>query len=193
MNLEQSIATVIMSTIALAGLWFLIFWLYRDYRLDYFRDKLFALRDELFDMALRGEIDFNHPAYGLLRTILNGTIRYGHRLGLIEIIISIFSFREDKAYYMDIAKKFERHWSESVATLPHATKAALGRIRGRLHYLMAEQMILSQPILLVLIVPVLFLFLIKSLWGSIIRRFISDTVMSNLANRVDSIAFEAGK
>ena len=43
-------------------LWF-IGW--RRYRLDLFRQNLFALRDELFDMAATGDLAFNDPAYNV--------------------------------------------------------------------------------------------------------------------------------
>ncbi len=40
------------------GLWILFFWLYRDYRLDAFRQELFLLRSELFGLAMGGKLFF---------------------------------------------------------------------------------------------------------------------------------------
>ena len=34
-------------------------WLYQDYRTDAFRQKMFNLRDDLFDEARHGKIDFD--------------------------------------------------------------------------------------------------------------------------------------
>jgi hypothetical protein len=64
-------------------LWF-IGW--RRYRLDVFRQNVFALRDELFDIAADGDIQFKDQAYGGLRRHLNATIRYGHRLNSTNVI-----------------------------------------------------------------------------------------------------------
>src|SRR4051812_41355603 len=65
-------------------LW-LIGW--RRYRLDVFRQRLFALRDELFDVAAAGEIDFNDFAYGGLRLLINSIIRFGHRVTAWRVLI----------------------------------------------------------------------------------------------------------
>ncbi len=76
---------MLFSVASLAGLVVLYFWLYRDYRIDLFRQRLFALRDELFDLARSGAISFDDRAYGLLRSTLNGFIRFGHRLTFFPV------------------------------------------------------------------------------------------------------------
>ncbi|HOP78677.1 MAG TPA: hypothetical protein PLD05_14400 [Thermogutta sp.] len=52
---------------------------YQAYRLDLFRQRLFEIRDELFDKAADGVIDFKSPLYRKTRDIINGYIRFGHR------------------------------------------------------------------------------------------------------------------
>src|SRR5437016_2293052 len=74
--------TAASTTLSLVGLWVLFHWLYRDYRVDLFRQRMFALRAELFDMAAAGRIAFDDPAYGKLRGMLNGYIRFAHRVSL---------------------------------------------------------------------------------------------------------------
>ena len=59
--------TALSTTLSLIALWALFHWLYRDYRVDLFRQRMFALRDQLFDIAASGRIAFDDPAYGKLR------------------------------------------------------------------------------------------------------------------------------
>jgi hypothetical protein len=57
-------------------------------RLDCFRQKMFSVRDELFDYAADGNISFDDPAYILLRRQMNGMIRFGHRLTLFRGLVT---------------------------------------------------------------------------------------------------------
>jgi hypothetical protein len=57
-------------------------------RLDCFRQKMFSVRDELFDYAAAGNISFDDPAYVLLRRQMNGMIRFGHRLTLFRGLVT---------------------------------------------------------------------------------------------------------
>jgi hypothetical protein len=61
------------------------------FRLDCYRQKMFALRDELFDYAAAGNISFDDPAYVLLRLQMNGMIRYGHQLTLFRASVTWLS------------------------------------------------------------------------------------------------------
>jgi len=58
------------------------------FRLDCYRQKMFAVRDELFDYAADGHISFDDPAYVLLRSQMNGMIRYGHQLTLFRMTVT---------------------------------------------------------------------------------------------------------
>ena len=59
-------------------LWFTYSCVYKRVRNDIFRENLFAVRDELFDYMLARKLSFQDPAYGLLRSSLNGMIRGAH-------------------------------------------------------------------------------------------------------------------
>src|SRR5688572_19860233 len=78
----QAITALAFSALGLYGLWLLWTWLYRDYRIDLFRDRMFALRQDLFDLAAQGVIPFDHPAYGALRRTMNGFIRLADQVNL---------------------------------------------------------------------------------------------------------------
>lgn len=79
----------IVSVVALAGLLVLAFPLYNDFRVDRLRQELFELRDELFDDAVNGRIAFDSPAYRATRAMLNGMIRFGHRISLSGVTLTL--------------------------------------------------------------------------------------------------------
>ncbi|MBO6835520.1 MAG: hypothetical protein JJ878_09225 [Alphaproteobacteria bacterium] len=58
----------------------------RSLVLDYYRQKIYELRDELFDMAHHGEIDFNDPIYREVRAGLHRMIRVLHLVTVPNLI-----------------------------------------------------------------------------------------------------------
>lgn len=60
---------------------------WRPYLLDSFRARLFTLRDRLFDLAADGHISFSDDLYVDLRKMLNGTLRFAHRLSVIDSLL----------------------------------------------------------------------------------------------------------
>jgi hypothetical protein len=79
----------LISIIILMALWICIYYLWRDYRLDSFREHLFSIRDRMFMYAAEGNIRFDHPAYTSTRSRANLLIRHGHQLTLTRFIIVI--------------------------------------------------------------------------------------------------------
>src|SRR5688572_15210276 len=59
----------------------------RAYTRDSFRQRAFALRDELFTFAAVGHVDFNDPAYSMLRARMNSVIRFSHRMTFGEAML----------------------------------------------------------------------------------------------------------
>lgn len=59
---------------------------WRTYRIDVFRQYVFDLRDELFDMAAENHW-FEKRPYLLLRAHLNASIRFAHKTSLLRILI----------------------------------------------------------------------------------------------------------
>jgi len=128
-------------SLSLIGLWVLFFWLYRDYRVDLFRQRLFALRDELFDLGRTSQIAFHHQAYGLLRTTINGYIRFAHRL-------SFFVGRAPaSAIYKAVmaslpATPFGR-LPKALETVDPQVRAQLESIVTRMHFAVFDQLVLT--------------------------------------------------
>ncbi|KAA8385172.1 hypothetical protein FKW31_10195 [Acetobacter sp. DmW_136] len=55
--------------------------------IDTLRQKLFAQRDELFELAASGEITCDNPVYRQIRDQINSRIRYAHRISLPRTIL----------------------------------------------------------------------------------------------------------
>lgn len=77
----------VMSALGLVALSLFVFYLWRDYRLDVFREKLFNVRDALFLYALNNGIEFDDPAYSILRERMNIMLRFAHDLDLTRFLL----------------------------------------------------------------------------------------------------------
>ena len=71
---QQELILVVQFSMGL-GLIALALWMYRQTKVDRFREDLFITRDELFDFARVRGVPFDLPAYALLRDSINGGIR----------------------------------------------------------------------------------------------------------------------
>jgi hypothetical protein len=182
----------IVSLLSLLMLWFLYSFAYRDYRRDVYRQKLFALRNELFDLALAGDVSFETPAYQTLRTTINGFIRFAHHMQFGGLAIFIVNEELAKDDAPDV---FEQRWASQTANLPPERVAKLNALLMGVHRLAAEQLVLCSPLLLLIIIPPLMLIAMKHLgqavwskpygWG---RSLIQNRWISAL----DSAALEEG-
>ncbi|WP_000898224.1 hypothetical protein [Leptospira interrogans] len=68
------------------------FWnaLWKGYMVDRTREDLFKLRDRLFDLGRQIGINFSDPAYQSFEAIINGTIRFTHRISFLRYLIFVF-------------------------------------------------------------------------------------------------------
>ena len=103
---------IIVSLLSVLFVWVIAFWLYPDYRNDTFRQGMFKIRDEFFDEARLGRISFDDKAYGILRTMMNGCIRFAHLLNIAHLLIVAWTDKGDRA-----GKGFADRLNESVEGL----------------------------------------------------------------------------
>jgi len=75
----DNIIALIFLGIVLIFIWVFYWWFYWQYRVDKTRQELFFLRNA------GGEISFNHPAYGILRNVMNSMIRFTHKVEPITL------------------------------------------------------------------------------------------------------------
>ena len=117
------------------------FWL--PYRVDYFRQRLFRIRDELFESATAGNIEFTHPAYTDLRLTINALIRYGHRVTIWRIVMSMVSHAHSRNShvvngYAEWRKQTDRIENEE-------TRNRIYAFRNEISKIMAAHMVLISP------------------------------------------------
>ena len=178
--------------VSLLSLWAFYSFAYRDYRRDVYRQKLFRLRNELFDLAAAGEISFETPAYQTLRTTINGFIRFAHRMqfGGFVIFLALEESANDETPHV-----FAQQWEKQLGELAPPTAVKLNRILMRVHRTTAEQLVLCSPLLLAIIVPPLMVVAMKNL-GQVVWRKPYEWCRSLIQNRwisaIDSAALEEG-
>lgn len=85
-GMVDTVAAVLHSLVGFCALWYLFFCCWRPYRLESVRDRLFQIRYELFNLAERGEVSFEHAAYQLLRRQLNFRILKAHRITALALL-----------------------------------------------------------------------------------------------------------
>ncbi len=117
----------------IAVIWWLFAWLYCDYRLDLLRFRLFVARDKLFSYAEQGKIDFDSSAYLLTRTMINGSLRFAHRLTLTDLIIMIVV---QKKYNPNGGAQHHARLEKAMHGLSFEQKKLITDIRLELHIAM---------------------------------------------------------
>ena len=142
--------TILFSGISLLLIWSSIVWLWKDFFVDDFRQSMFRLRDELFILAVDGEIRFDHPAYGMQRSAMNGMIRFAHRISLSHLLTW-------HLFVGDIGDQLQKDYvsrrDAALVTLDDVARKKVLAIRMRMHVLVITLCIKSSPILVVLVVP----------------------------------------
>ena len=122
----------------LAVLWWMFYWPYRQFQIDRARQRLFVIRAELFDAAIRGEhIRFEDPAYGITRISLNGLLRTLDDYTFIKLSFVVWQSMSNQAWREMIERyakeremavgELSAEGQELVATTTlHACQAVLG-------------------------------------------------------------------
>jgi hypothetical protein len=132
--MRSEIYQAIVTWLGLAGLWVMWHFLWKPQRVDIFRQRLFALRAELFDLAADGEVAFNTPAYTRLRFLLNGMIQYAHRISLPLLLLSVFLFK-------DAPETDRPDWEEALPNVPEDVRRKLLSVHERMADVFARHLI----------------------------------------------------
>jgi hypothetical protein len=191
------VATTALSTaFSLALLWVLAA-LYRRHRIDVLRHKLFCLRADLFDMARRGGLEFDHPAYAGLRTTLNGFLRYAERIGLLSTVLTSRVVRHvptDSNIWF-----WERQWTTALDTVDPAVRAQLTAIRDRMHAAVFEHFLLSSPALVLTVLPFAILSVVRDAGRHVVGRAslkvyrrVEESFERKVGRPLDSVAYRVG-
>ncbi len=180
---EQTVATILASLISLTGLVFALFWLYRDYCVDHLRQDLFALRDELFDAAAAGKISFDDPAYVMLRSTINGFIRFGHRLNLIETILLLI-MPGSRQLLAETGPAFDRRWRNATKNMSSESRAVVETIYRRMSGRTLQHIVLVHPVLMASVVIPLVSWILASVFLELTLRVLREPISA-----INSAAF----
>lgn len=176
---------VITSLISLGLLLMLLFWFYRDYRVDAFRQEMFELRDRFFDEASFGTLSFESPAYGMLRITMNGLIRYGHRLSLTQMLFIDINVKlnDETSKEYSFSDRLEGH----IIEMSEKNQIIISRYHRMMNLILIRHLILSSPILLVtLLFPILLAIFTNRLLKNMLQR------LKGPIDNIDSIAYSEG-
>ena len=153
--------TAIITLVSLSGI-LLVLGRLRACAVDHFRQSVFALRDGLFDHAASGAIGFDHPAYGMLRTTMNGFVRWADQLRLPEVLVLIAFIR--RTGWMT-AVDFENRWNRALADLQQDERERLRSYRERLHRLLVGYLVFGSPVFVAaLIIPLIIALMVRLVW-----------------------------
>jgi hypothetical protein len=124
MSISEAIRVVHFS-VGLLFAWALFYMCHRAYLLDNFRQTLFEIRDDLFDLAADAEIAFDDYSYRALRDELNSLIFFADKMSFIRI-----------AFTPMPANPYERQrkWLESVTKYSPLVRRALLAMHERTMY-----------------------------------------------------------
>lgn len=179
---------MVLSLIGILSLLAVWHWGLKRYFLDRFRQNIFLIRSEMFDYAAGGNIDFSHPAYGIARNLMNGYIRFAHRIDFLPmLVLFLFTKKETEKASQEFKKKLE----DSISLLAPDTQKEMRKYLKRTEDESSKYLLLSSlPLFAVLLIPVLITILLIELLGD----------LSKLINRLrtklrlmDSLAFSEVK
>jgi hypothetical protein len=178
----NEIFTMLSSLISVLLFWIMIFWFYRGYCVDLYRQKVFRLRAELFDDAMNGKLPFNHKSYGLLRVTMNGSIRFAHKLNLGLLITLLISRRN-----VDDEELFGKKIENSLKGLTDTQTRMFYEYMTKLRHLTLVHMLQSSPVITAtIIIPIILDVVIRVSLTSLIR------VLSVPLRYIIAIAYAAG-
>ncbi len=146
----------------------LFFKLWRGYFVDQTRQKLFTIRDELFDGFHSGGHDFDSVAYGMARTMLNGLIRYTHEISFTRVIIANTSPSER-------AEIIKFQLDEALKELPQDAKELVESTLYKMHVVMLKH-IFARSFMLKFLQLIVFVTSIASVMAFKPIRKVLDTI-----------------
>ena len=186
---------ILLFVISCACVWYGFFVLYKEYTVDIFRQKMFDLRDDLFDSVGGGLIDFNHPAYTILRKTMNGFLRFGHRITVLELLIQALVFWKDQEFEQSCFS-FGNQWQTAIKDLDSESISKLTAYRERMNELILMQVIFSSPFFIVFFVLGLILMKLPGSFYEYCRKKTFENinlVMRYPLNNIESTAMAYGR
>jgi len=171
-------------------LWVLLFdlfwfFIWKRFALDWFRQKLFDIRDELFDSVAEIESKyFNSYSYKIFREVLNGTIRFAHTLTPVRI----FMYEKLKIKTMQDTYKFDFN---DIAN--DKLKSKFLRLKNDYFKTIVVYFWLSSPLFIVYSIIIIVLATIRTFWDFLKgqRRFLPQEIKNEFKEKVEDVPQQA--
>jgi hypothetical protein len=130
----------VVSLISILVLVIFLFRLYPDFAVEKFRQEMFSVRDKLFDDARMGKIQFDDEAYWLLRSTMNGAIRFGHRINLPFALCAGWLFSN-----VEVVDTFDERFQRAISRLPEETKDLMLQRCAEMNIIVGKHAVFSSP------------------------------------------------
>ena len=177
----SNLSLIFQSSSALALL-MVVFFVWRAHlRTDEFRQRMFAIRDEIFDYASSGHIDFEHPAYQLLRNSMNGFIRYAHRLTFFQLMLTIVRWNITEQVH---PLTWHLRWNQSLESLPTETRTVMIAFHGRAMDTVARHILGGSFVMMLVLVGVIIKVFVDGAWTSV-RALLRDSAEAAITRIFD--------
>jgi hypothetical protein len=190
---SSALSLIFQSASCVAAL--LVLWLVcvAQQRVAFFRRKMFVLREELFDFARAGDIGFDHPSYKLLRNLMNGFIRYAHRLTCFQIFLTFARWGVTEEIH---PLTWNVKWKESLLTVADvSTRERLTSLHGRAMDAVANHLVSGSPLLTLAFLAAILVMLLQGAWtsvSSLLRAAAERTVEKFLdARKIEELSVRA--
>ena len=163
----------------------LAFWqyLWRPYSVDVFRQNLFTLRNELFDLAASGEtgLGFTSKEYILLRRWIHSTIRLAEAVEFVRLFIPVLLVRDQEEPKNSLVDAIDSAQDDEL-------KAKLNVIRAKCGLEMFMHLLRTSPLMWVAALIIGFFVFVSQVirfQGGLIRHV--TTRMNDLQERLTSV------
>jgi hypothetical protein len=183
----KNLSLVLQSCASIALIAVVLFKFWSDARLDAFRQRMFQLRDELFDYAADGSISFDDPAYRLLRQSMNGAIRYAHHLTFFRVCVTMIEIQ--LAVYVP-KRDWSQDWQLALKRLPSDdARNRLEAFHSRAMQLMVGRLVAGSPALLGLVVGSVPILILRMGWLNL-KTILNRAPMFTVSHVVDTRILE---
>jgi hypothetical protein len=145
MNQEQIVAATAIRFYLLLGIGFVWLRLLKPAIIDYTRQHLFGLREELFSAGEAKLLPFHHPAYQYLEHSINRAIRNAHEMNNAALAVVVLAGRNIE----EIANLLDQEWSAASSKgLSNQGKQVALHLKERLSSTVTIHMMLMSPVLI---------------------------------------------
>jgi hypothetical protein len=157
-----------------------------------YRERLFSIRNELFDYTLENKgLAFNDKAYREMEQLLNGTIRFAHRIKFIDFaLIAFFTNRRYPEYMKEAKVNFGKELEKSLRELKNdQARNKVKELRTKSQIALIRYLYSRSIVLILFSLPALVYYFFKEVLIAIIKRSLKKNVIKGGVKKSILISF----